>query len=304
MRRFITECLLFCASFVALTAVTIVGVVALERRVVRFDLPEDKTVVIVGDSHLECAIDDSQMSDVVNLAKTGTSYVYSYLKVKAIIDRNPQLSTVVLGYSPAELRPDRWIWSDLWLAPYLPSHLFLFDHQALLRGLRANPVGVVRNLCRTPPEGVVAIIAYLSSDHSLSRWGGHLPLNWTYTPKPGQRRATPEMGENPEYSQLQKEYLLKIYRMAQDNNIRLVLAYAPVLSVYAEGFSTEEMNHYRSFAQSEMPDALLVDHSGFVCPLDHFADPHHLNIKGAKNYSKFLARHGFVPLEDEHVRAP
>jgi hypothetical protein len=67
-------------------------------------LGKDKTTLIIGDSHIEADLNDSIISNSVNLAVGGSPVYFNYIKLKKILEHNNQIKTVILGYSPINLR--------------------------------------------------------------------------------------------------------------------------------------------------------------------------------------------------------
>jgi hypothetical protein len=72
----------------------------LNRRVLRrYKLEPSVTSVIMGDSHVQCAFDDRRLAHAVNLSQPAEAYMFSYFKLKGILEGNPQIRMVMLGCS-------------------------------------------------------------------------------------------------------------------------------------------------------------------------------------------------------------
>jgi len=59
--------------------------------------------LIVGDSHAETSFDDKVILNSRNIAFHAEHYLFTYFKVKRIIEANPQIEKVILSYGPHNL---------------------------------------------------------------------------------------------------------------------------------------------------------------------------------------------------------
>ena len=64
-----------------------------------FELSKGTKILIIGDSHVECAINDDLFENSINFAQSGDNYMYSFTKLKAFKENNPDLKQVILSYS-------------------------------------------------------------------------------------------------------------------------------------------------------------------------------------------------------------
>ena len=69
-----------------------------------FNLGNEIKVLIIGDSHTECAINDSILNNSMNFSQSGDNYLYSYTKLTLFKKNNPKLKHVILSYSYFNLR--------------------------------------------------------------------------------------------------------------------------------------------------------------------------------------------------------
>lgn len=65
------------------------------------ELPYDDntSTVFLGDSHIECAFNDSLVQNTKNLARSSESYFYTYAKLRYLLKELPAIKTVVVGFS-------------------------------------------------------------------------------------------------------------------------------------------------------------------------------------------------------------
>src|SRR6266545_1841324 len=64
-----------------------------------FILNSDVHGLIIGDSHTMTSLNPGMLPSFVNFSQMVESYFYTYYKLKHLLEKNPQIKTVVLGYS-------------------------------------------------------------------------------------------------------------------------------------------------------------------------------------------------------------
>jgi hypothetical protein len=55
--------------------------------------------LFMGDSHVECAINPALLPDAVNLSQSSEALLFSYFKIKYILQNNPAVKRIYLGFS-------------------------------------------------------------------------------------------------------------------------------------------------------------------------------------------------------------
>ena len=76
------------------------------------------TVLAIGDSHMATGFDPRVWSGAFNFALYGENYVYNYFKLRHILDRNPQVKTVLLPldlHSFSAWRADKELLDSYWV---------------------------------------------------------------------------------------------------------------------------------------------------------------------------------------------
>lgn len=97
MRRFITQLLLFAATafLAAYIAVAIIGLKA--KSSFKLTNPET-TLVFFGNSHVMTGVNDSMIPGSYNFGRNGERMEWVYAKVRLILDNNPQVKTIGIGF--------------------------------------------------------------------------------------------------------------------------------------------------------------------------------------------------------------
>lgn len=55
--------------------------------------------LFIGDSHVQCAINPALLTDAVNLSQSSEALLFSYFKIKYILQNNPAIKKIYLGFS-------------------------------------------------------------------------------------------------------------------------------------------------------------------------------------------------------------
>jgi hypothetical protein len=90
---FVSIPLVFIALFIAILELINYEIAIAQR------LDPSITKIFIGDSHMEKAINDSLLENSVNLAQSSESLYFSYYKLKILLEHNPTIKDVYLGFS-------------------------------------------------------------------------------------------------------------------------------------------------------------------------------------------------------------
>src|ERR1700757_670909 len=96
IRKFINKVALLSAIVLA---VLCVFKYVYDKRIEKIKINAEVTTIICGDSHAQCAVDDSILNHSLNVANSGEPYIYTYNVIKVLKNDNPQIKVVILGYS-------------------------------------------------------------------------------------------------------------------------------------------------------------------------------------------------------------
>ena len=116
----------------------------------KIKIPPQKNVLVVGTSHPESAINDNLIPRTKNMAQSGTCYFYTYIKSREIINHNPHIDTLVLGYSYGDISFGRnlWFFGEKNIQSKMRNYFFMFDLDDYLALLKGNPKAVIVNTPR------------------------------------------------------------------------------------------------------------------------------------------------------------
>jgi len=257
--------------------------VFISKKTFDYKFKEKKNILIVGNSHTECSVNDSIISNSVNLSQSASSYFYSYMKIREFTKYNSQIDTVIISFSDNDLfsEKEKWFSSSDKINNKMTRHIILFNKDDYLDLFKSNPIEVI----------VQTFILY--SDfynlHTQKRdfIGSYNKINVNKIDEDiiEFNLSSPVVDERIAITELQ--YLLKIYEFTQENKIKLILLNTPIHPILEKHFSVIKPRNLQIVSEN-MPNATYFDHTSFVLKNSDYADLSHLNNKGSNKYSEFL----------------
>ncbi len=255
---------------------------------------EDKvSVLICGDSHTKSAINDSVLSSSINISLTSQPFFYTYSILIPLLARNPEMQTVLLGYSFHSLSPimDSILFdSELAQENCLEreSYLSIMSLTYVCQLVRTNGIQIL---------GISSIKQIWKSIHSTDIHD--LAFIGSYYPSTGQNLTDENVDAaikrhyfnestdiNNSIAVYQVDYLYKIADLCNANDVELFLVNTPISSQYYEAIPKIYLENYYYIASTV--DATLLDFHDFSLPDSCYGDSDHLNYYGATEFSLFL----------------
>lgn len=256
---------------------------------VDFSINDRTKYVVFGHSHSESAINDSLVSNLENLSKSGESYYYMYPKVKNVINQNPNIEYVLIDFSNNQIDSamDDWIWGDNYLSNRYLTYAPFISNTAQLTILKNNffgfleffPVSLKRNFKRViDNEYYFSKFEKLGGYNYLVRYKTDSLINAV-----GNKTYKPNL--NNEISNSNIEYLEKIISFCEANNKKVILFRSPQHKLNPE---LRNEIKFKEILQTKFSNLDFLDFNDF--PLDNieFGDFGHLNFRGAKIFSLWL----------------
>lgn len=253
-----------------------------------FRIPDNKNIIILGDSTTANGIDDTIFSGAVNMSQGATAYFYSYIKLRKFLKENPHLSKVIVAfhYTAINESEDDLVNGKKNILNKVPRYLFLFNMNEKIKFL--NKPGVFHaafKSIRLSAEAIPKLIKTGKVSYSDLKIGDYsrvynnrLGVHIEHVKKKNTNNAF-------KYSQDQHEYLLKIVELCRDKNVELLLLNTPMYNL-DKYIDTKDFLDYYNFYFSETK---FLDFSNFVLPEYGYADLIHLHYKGAEIFSQYLS---------------
>src|SRR5688572_22900010 len=103
MRRFVRKSLVFIIIFITLLIIVLTMLVMLNHQLFEKYPTNHINTIFIGDSHMEMGINDKLVPGGLNLARSSDGYIHSFTKLKAFLQKEKEIRTVVLSYSAHNL---------------------------------------------------------------------------------------------------------------------------------------------------------------------------------------------------------
>lgn len=293
MKKFLIKLTLFALIIAAfITGLVVVSDFTIkQRKDILLRLSNDIDIVFAGNSTVECAVDDNLISSSVNIAQSGEAYLYSYSKIKALIEVNEQIKTLFLGFSYGDLLIDKeesWLFSDEFIIEKVQYYNYMLDAPEKDLIMSKNPKAYFKGLTKSVFNSLISIsksYSHSTSDRKLTNFGGYKYLvRDRLEADPGVDLKNETAVEK---SYQQEKYLKMISELCREHSINLVLFNTPKHRSYNENVDEGIIQIWNDTRNSLGRDSLL-DLSTYELPDSCFGDMSHLNYRGARVFSKYL----------------
>lgn len=248
-------------------------------------------LVFAGNSTVECSVDDRLIGHSINIAQAGEAYLYSYAKIKALLDENPQIRYVFISYSYADLlieKEETWVLDGYFIEEKVRNYHYLLDKQEKALLVKSNPSAYLSGVLKSVIVNLETVAKSFGKDgpgNSIPGFGGYKRLiRDKLSLDPGSKTGK---DEKVMQSITQVRYLRMISELCRQQSVKLVLFNPPKHKSYIEKLNPEISQVWLDVRNSLASDSLL-DLSGFLLPDSCFGDLSHLNYKGARIFSHHL----------------
>lgn len=288
MNRFLKQFFVFGFIFFSVIFLILLSSKVFTATSFEYKIDPKINILILGDSHTQCGLNDSEIENTLNLSESADTYFYSYVKLKKLVANNKQIDTLILGYAHHNISKaqDQWLKSSNINSFKLPIHFFLFDNTDLKNFVTIAPYVFFENIPKIIKTNITHSIRILKKE-PINKFGigGYLSLNKILNSVPTRDKKAEVT--NQSYSKTDIDFLKEIYALCLRRNIKLILLNTPVYS--PEKISSRNLN-YTLFANKMFKAATLIDYSKMRFEKKYFADETHLNNIGSTLFSKILIK--------------
>ena len=272
-----------------------------------YKINDGASIVVVGDSHSETAINDELTKDLQNYSYKGESIFLIYYKLKKILDVNPQINKVLLSFSYHSLND----FQDTKLPSLLYEYYWLLD----MEGLRSVSPSI-DNLNMILKDMNGRLYQWLTSNikrndyHLLT--GGYRRLDiHNLSEESSHERILKHYYEadrvtTQKYSDIQKIYFDKIVSLCVEKNIQLSFINTPLHKSYYSNIPQQYISSYYSLVddiKNNHPDMItLLEFRDTVTADNLFHDGDHINAQGGKIFMEALNKKLFPQIKEDDPR--
>jgi hypothetical protein len=113
---------------------------------------KDGMVYILGNSHPECAINDSLLSgNYANIAQSAEPLFYSVIKARRLLTDYSKIDTMVIEFTNISLTTVKWVISDSWLMRNYKKHFALMNPEEHAFLFEKNPLKSIKTFFSITP---------------------------------------------------------------------------------------------------------------------------------------------------------
>jgi hypothetical protein len=253
---------------------------------VTYEIPQEKNIIIVGDSHTECAINDYIFSRSINLSLSADAYLYSYIKLRKFLSVKKNKKKVILSFHGGSIRKsiDNWIFGERYIRNRIPKYIFMLNINEILLLMRGK--AFFSSLLKLPIYHITIIVKYITKKNITYKdlyIGGYLKLDRDELQKNIEILKNTETVQEG-YSLYQLEYLQNIIQLCKQYNVELILLNSPTYASEIYGNKDDLVNYYNCYFST----IKYLDFSDFNLPQYGYGDIEHLNYYGAEIFSQYL----------------
>jgi hypothetical protein len=295
MKQFFFKTLLFSLLTICVfVAVYFVSDLLLNYRKGSFlRLKKNTAILFAGDSNIACNVNDSLVNNAVNIAFNGESYMYTYLKLKNILEYNPQIKTVVINYSQVNLHKsaqDTLLFRKQEVYNKNEAFNYLMKWPEIRILLEHNPKDYIFSLRESIINNYYRFFKTFQSQETDYRnydFGGYYFLAHDKLEEDKKKFLSKKYSF--EKATIQMKYLNKISILCKEKNAKLILLNTPKHIFYLQYMDKEMNEFWQNYSRNEIKDSIL-DYSSFELPDSCYSDLGHLNYRGARVFSEYLSK--------------
>lgn len=291
MKRFLTLTFLFIGSVLAgMTLLIYLNSIIIEKYALKEE--KDIQILILGDSNIECALNDSLISHSQSYAQSGTAYFYNYLKLKKILKNGITIDTVLLSFAPHNIYKnieEIWLYDNTHMKSRLREYFPILSKEEY-KILSHNRKGLIGSVPKVIRGSLYNISLYLMKGDKISLYyGGYQFLIRNKLEEGLTRLAGLEKKgrEDFEIAETEMLYLRKIIDECIIHDIELILINTPKNDKIWNSL-TYGAEVFYEYYQKHFSDVSLLDLHDFPLPASSFGDPTHLNHEGARIFSNYI----------------
>lgn len=259
MEQFVRKILIYVIVPLLLMLPVLFGFDYLVKKIApSFKIPHDISNVFIGDSHIQCAINDSIVPHSINIAISAESFYFSYYKLERLLDENPSVKHVYLGFSYHSLSNyyDELTSGDF-SSEIAPKYFSILPLKEQFRMLYWNRNSIAPFLKGIITHGIYQIwfkqyFPYIGgfSDYFKDTSADQLSMD---------KRLIFQFyneGKVNDFSGLNISYLRKIIKLCKSKNVRLTVLKTPLHWYYFNKIPLIYKNKLGEILKSEKIDAI------------------------------------------------
>ena len=254
-----------------------------------FDIQDDIAEIYMGDSHVRYAVNDNLLPHSLNVANSSESTYFSYFKLKKILNKDPNVKKVILGFSYHNI------------SGYYDDYTFgRYSNSIAANYFYILPISEQLKMMKGDIKKTLSLLVHVLKS-GISSWLNKNTFEGGYdNPYTGVTPVEASMiqrlnlqydlnGKLQSFSLLNIRYLDKIATLCKENNVRLVLLNTPMYPYYRTRIPQKFVEKYNEIVRSgnfEVLDLTRLEMSDSC----YQPDGDLLSVEGALETTKEIIR--------------
>ena len=286
MKQILLKSAIFC--FIITVCFFIFWIVLCSNRCETLKIPQGKNIALFGNSHIECAVNDSILKNSFNWGRSAEQMEFIYCKVILLKRYNPQLDTIIIGYDNRLLNQS--VSTECHSGLCSPYFYDIYELNDVKKILCNSSYSYIESHISHPfgwfkiSDFIKTFFYNSKSIKDLPNLGGYINLNRDKLSEDINRNINTKY-KAESYSNLSIYFLDKTISFCDKNNIKIMFLCPP----QHKKCVFDSMN-YKKFYAEKYNKITFLDYRDMALHDSCFSDLHHLNHKGAKIFSEYLEK--------------
>lgn len=248
-----------------------------------YKIPDNVELLFLGDSHSECAFNDTIIENSLNLSHSGEAYFYTYIKTKKLLKSNPNIKAVFVAFNLGQvIKPtDENIWGDVQLGYRFSKYAHCMNLQDYFVLFRNNFKSTLNGLSIAYKRTLTFLSMKTTTiiPKNAYDWGGFAPLHRSDTAKLNSLNIVELKYSDKvlQRTEINIYYLEKLIRFCEERGVNIFLVRLPVHEKYYGRNNEKTLDFVYNKHFKETP---FLDYIDFPIENIELADIHHLNYLG------------------------
>lgn len=253
-----------------------------------FALEKNVNTLVVGNSHPQCAINDSLFGNCKNLSRAGEPFFYLQFKLEKVLSENPQIDQVIIEISDNEFKSqiEEWIYNPMVVESSVKSYWAYWPLSFHKKLFSRIGIRYFKYLVLGQKKYLISMLGQSESFFQSLTWGGFKKSTAVFNEQlineaEENVKMTCDSALNPMPDNLLA--LKKIQSLCSQYGKEIIFIRCPVHTSMHDCFELE----YEKMIKENVKTKVL-DFRNWPMDASDFADKDHLNRSGAYKFTRML----------------
>jgi hypothetical protein len=255
----------------------------------KYRLDSQVNTLIVGDSRTAYAFNDKLLSNTVNISQTSEGFIYSFPILQGILKSNPQIKTVLLGFSYQSISS---YYDKSMFGPHIASRYFyILPREVQLEIFEKNKSNLMLVFRKIVTNGIWNLLSKPNNYSFIGKYETYktdIPLTKATIDK---RIASQyyESGKLLDFAEINTAYFIKIVNLCKQSNIKLIILNTPMHKYYLSSVPLQYKEKYYGLLKEHNLDLIEFDTLA-MADTCFLPDGDHLSTSGTEPATRYLKK--------------